>query len=234
MIGPMSSPGSTPQQVFRQVFRQRSSLLLAGVCAVTGVLLLLSLARNWSSFPRPLNVAWVTFGLALTWAIFVRPAVVLDDRGVTLRNVLRDVHVPWARLTDVTSRWNVKVFAGDKGYGAWAISSQVERPKRVSSGGFGRRSAALPQVTNVHRAPHPTVVTKVSTRSVADSIKAAKQEYDEALALGRSPESGTSVSGVASGAEVTGEDLVRVRWVPVVIVVLSAAAVAVLGLTYLG
>lgn len=216
MLGLMSSPGTTP----RQVFRQRSSLLLAAVCAATGVVLLLSLARNWSSFPRPLFAAWVIFGLALTWVIFVRPAVVLDDRGVTLRNVLRDVYIPWARLTQVTSRWNVKVFAGDKGYSAWAISSQVERPRPVSSGVLSSRPAALPKSTNIPRAPHPTVVSKVTAHSVADSITTARQEYDEA--------------GEASGGEASGDDLVRIRLVPMVIVVLSAAAIAVLGLTYLG
>jgi hypothetical protein len=256
MLGPMSSSSSTS----REVFRQRSSLLLAAVCAVTGVLLLLSLARSWSSSPQPLFAAWVIFGLALTWAIFVRPAVVLDDRGVTLLNVLREVHIPWAQLTDVTSRWNVRVFAGDKGYNAWAISSQAERPRPGSSGFFGMRSAGLPNVTNAPRVSHPTVVSKVTAKSVADAIIAAKQEYDEAIAQGSVPQKvkpdqlrqapdggspgqerpggetsgGEASVGEASGEEASSDDLVRVRWVPEVIVVLLAAAVTVLGLTYLG
>jgi hypothetical protein len=261
MLGPMSSPTAP-----RQVFRQRSSLLLAALCAVTGVVLLLSLARNWSSFPRPLFAAWVIFGLALTWVIFVRPAVVLDERGVTLRNLVRDVHIPWARLTQVTSRWTVKVFAGDKGYSAWAISSQVERPKLVSAGIFSPRSPALPNASRVPRAPHPTVDTKVSATSVAAAIKNAKQEYDDSVAQGlpepaqtaptdgsgdetfagsggaeasRAEAPGAEASGAeASGAtasegEASGED-VRVSWALVVIVVLSAAALTVLGLTFLG
>jgi hypothetical protein len=252
MLGPMSSPTAS-----RQVFRQRSSLLLAALCAVTGVVLLLSLARNWSSFPRPLFAAWVIFGLALAWVIFVRPAVVLDERGVTLRNLVRDVHIPWARLTQVTSRWTVKVFAGDRGYSAWAISSQVERPKLVSAGIFSPRSPTLPNVSRVPRAPHPTMDSRVSAVSVADAIMTAKQEYDDSVAQGRLPEpaqtppthdtgdetaagpagaeaAGAQAAGAgSSGAGSSGEH-VRVRWVPVVIVVLSAAALAVLGLTLLG
>lgn len=229
MLGLMSSPGTTR----RQVFRQRSSLLLAAVCAATGVTLLLSLARNWSSFPRPVFAARVVLGLALTWAIFVRPAVLLDDRGVTLRNVLRDVHIPWGRLTHVTSRWNVKVFAGDQGYNAWAISSQVERPRPVSSGVASLRSAGLPKATSAPRAPHPGVVTKVTAHSVADSIRIARQEYVEALALGRLPGSATGSGGLPAD-EASADEIVRIRWVPMVIVVLSASAIAVLGLIYLG
>jgi hypothetical protein len=83
----------------RQVIRQRSSLWLAAISAVTGLLLLLSLVRNWASYPRLSFAAWVLFGLAVAWAVFVRPAVLLDASGVTLRNIVRDVHIPWTRLT---------------------------------------------------------------------------------------------------------------------------------------
>ena len=98
------------------VFRQHSSVWLAAISGVTGLLLLLALVRNWASYPRLTFAAWVLFGLAVAWALFVRPAVLLDAKGVTLRNIVRDVHIPWTRLTGVTSRWNLNVLVGDKGY----------------------------------------------------------------------------------------------------------------------
>ncbi|MHB8274838.1 MAG: PH domain-containing protein, partial [Dermatophilaceae bacterium] len=176
----MSSRTSTKQHLFRQ----RSPLALAAVCAVTGLLLLVSLAQHWADNPQPLFVAWVLFGLALVWSVFVRPAVLLDDEGVTVRNVVRDVHIPWARLTDVEFRWNLKVFVGDRGYTAWAISSQVERPKGVSGGMFGmllpgrldKYASADVQLSS----PAP----KVTASMVARSIEQAKQEYEEAVAEG--------------------------------------------------
>src|SRR5665648_373874 len=116
----------TKTSTVQHVFRQRSPLGLAAVSGVTGVILLLSLAWNWADYPQPLFVVWVLFGLACVWAVFVRPAVLLDVEGVTLRNVLRDVHIPWTRLTDVEYRWNLKVFVGERGYTTWAISSQVK------------------------------------------------------------------------------------------------------------
>src|SRR5674476_800507 len=80
-------PMATETPTMQHVFRQRSSLGLAAVCGVTGLLLLLSLARNWADYPRPSFAAWVVFGLAVAWAIFVRPVVLVDIGGVTLRNV---------------------------------------------------------------------------------------------------------------------------------------------------
>ncbi|HXR67230.1 MAG TPA: hypothetical protein VN712_01200, partial [Dermatophilaceae bacterium] len=85
----MSSETSRTQQVFRQ----RSPLWLAAVCAVIGLFLLLSLARNWADDPQPLFAAWVVFVLAVVWSVFVRPAVLVDDEGVTVRNVIRDFHI---------------------------------------------------------------------------------------------------------------------------------------------
>jgi len=201
----------------QQVFRQRSPLALAAVCAVVGILLLVFLARDWADNPQPLFAAWVLLGLALTWAVFVRPAVVLEGQGVTARNVVRDVHIPWSRVTNIESRWNLRVFAGDRGYTAWAISSQVERPTRVSGGLFGSLSLGrLDKYAGVAARPS-TSAPRVTASMVARSIEQAKQEYDEAVAHGALP--------AASDAAV------RVTWVPLVVAALLLPAIAVLALS---
>jgi len=209
----------TKTTTLQHVFRQRSSVALASVCGVTGLLLLVSLARDWGGYPRPLFAAWVVFGLAVAWSIFVRPAVLLDVEGVTLRNVVCDVQIPWTRLTHTTSRWNLKVFTGDKGYTAWAISSEVERPKGASGGMFRMPiPGRLQGVASTDPRPSKTV-TKVTAQSVVRMIRIAKQEYDEA---------------VASGELVARPDAtVRVTWVPVAAaaLLLPALVVVVLSLT---
>jgi len=210
---------ATKTSTMQHVFRQRSSVVLASVCGVTGLLLLLSLARNWGSYPRPLFAAWVVFGLAVAWSIFVRPAVLLDVEGVTLRNVVRDVHIPWTRLTDVTSRWNLKVFTGDRGYTSWAISSEVERRKGASGGMVRMPVPGRLQGVSSAEAKPSTTVPKATAQSVAKMITIAKQEYDEAVASGE------------LAAEP--DESVRVTWVPVVMAVLllPALVVVVLSLT---
>jgi hypothetical protein len=210
---------ATDTSTTRQVYRQRSSLALSAVCGATGLLLLLSLVRNWAQYPRPLFAAWVLLGLAFAWAIFLRPAVLLDGAGVTLRNIVRDVHIPWTLLTQVECRWNLKVYAGDKGYTAWAISSQPERPKRAPGGFFGMPVPGRLEGVASAQAKSSATVPKVSAQGIAASIRVAKQEYDDAVAHRQRP----------AAPDAT----VRIAWVPLVLaaLLLPAVAVVVLSLT---
>lgn len=203
--------------VTQQVFRQRSSLGLAGVCAATALFVLGSLARNWADTPQPLFASWVLFGLAVVWSVFVRPAVVIDQDGVTLRNLLRDVHVPWGRLSDVKVRWNLTVYVGERGYSAWAISSQAERPRGVSGGMFAvplpSRLGRQARIDAMASDPAPTVTASM----IARSIEAAKTDYDKGAAGGQ--------------PRVATDSGVRVTWVPLALVVLLLPAVAVVALS---
>ena len=203
----------------QHVFRQRSPLLLAAACGATGLLLLGSLIWHWSDNPQPLFVSWILFGLAVVWSLFVRPAVLLDDEAVTIRSVVRDVHIPWVRITDVEFRWNLKVFVGERGYPAWAISSQVERPSGGSGGMFARVLPGRLDRQARADASLPTQTPKVTPSTVAATIEQARQEYAEAVAKGALP--------AAPDARV------RVTWVPLslVVLLLPALAVAVLSLT---
>ena len=201
----------------QQVFRQRSSLGLAAACGVTGVILLVSLARNWAAYPRPLSAAWVIFGLAVAWSVFVRPAALLTLDGVVLRNVLRDVHIPWSALTDVSSRWNLRVSAGDRGYNSWAISSQVKPPRRASGGMFRMPvPGRLDGIARAEASAFPTVA-KVTAQVVARSIRTAKEEYDKAVALGQ--------------LHASPDAAVRVTWALPTIAALLVLAVVVLALS---
>ena len=210
----MGAQTSTTQHVFRQ----RSPLALAVVCGLTGVVLLGSMAWRWADNPEPLFVAWVLFGLALVWSLFVRPAVLLDDDGVTIRNVVRDIHIPWVLVTDVEFRWNLKVFVGDRGYTSWAISSQVERPRGASGGMF----AILPRRLDKYArsdAQSSTPAPKVTAGLVARSIEQAMEEYAEAVETG--------------ALEAAPDAQVRISPMPLVVavLVLTALAVVVLSLT---
>lgn len=198
----------------RHVLRQRSPLTLAVVGGTIGLLLLGSVAWNWTDNPDPLFLSWVLFGLALIWSLFVRPAVLLDDRGVTLRNVVRDVFIPWGRVTDVECRWNLKVFAGDRVYTAWAISSQVERPQGVSGGMLTMLPGRLEAFSSDDVKPS-TPSPKVTAPMVARSIEHAVEDYADAVAQG----------AVAAAPD----DHVRITWVPVVVAVLVLTAVAIVA-----
>ena len=213
MLEQMGTENSTAQQPIRQ----RSPLALAVACGVTGVALLVSAAWQWSDNPQPLFVAGVVFGLAVVWSLFVRPAVLLDEDGVTLRNVVRDVHLPWIRVTDVDFRWNLKVFAGDRAYTAWGISSQVERPRGASAGMLPMLPGRLDMLASADARKLASPAPKVTASMVARSIESAMDDYAEALARGER----RSVA----------PDEVRVTWVPMAVITLLVPAIAVVVLT---
>ena len=210
----MSSSTSTRQHLIRQ----RSPLGLAAACGLTGLVLLVSMAFQWAEHPEPLFAAWVVFILAVVWSLFVRPAVLLDENGVTLRNVVRDIHIPWGQVTDVEFRWNLKVLVGDRPYTAWAISSQVERPKGASGSMFAIMPGRLDKLARAE-GKSSTSAPRVTASTVARAVEQAKEEYTEA---------------VAKGAAVAAPDAqVRMTWVPMAlaIMLLPALAVVVLVLT---
>ncbi len=210
----MSSSTSTKQHQIRQ----RSPLGLAAACGLTGLVLLVSMAFQWAEHPEPLFAGWVLFILAVVWSLFVRPAVLLDEDGVTLRNVVRDIHIPWGQVTDVEFRWNLKVLVGDRPYTAWAISSQVERPKGASGSMFAIMPGRLDKLARAE-GKSSTSAPRVTASTVARAIEQAKEEYTEA---------------VAKGAAVAAPDAqVRMTWVPMAlaIMLLPALAVVVLLLT---
>lgn len=209
----MGSKTSTTQQVFRQ----RSSLAVAAICAVTGAILLVSMALDWADHPQPLFASWVVLAVAGTWSVFVRPAVLLDVEGVTVRNIARDIQIPWSELTHAESRWNLKVFAGDRGYTAWAISAQIGRPNGPSGGRLGMLSPRRLEKHFGLDSTRSTAAPKVTASTVATSIEQAKREYDEAVQQRRPP-------GAPDGR-------VRITWVPLVMVVLLLPAIAVVAVS---
>ena len=207
----------TPSASTSKTFRQRSSQLLALVFIAAALILIASMLRSWSTDGSPLFLSILLLGIAGAWALFLRPAVVVDQQGVTLRNIVRDVEVPWQELTDVEARWNVKVFAGERGYTAWAVSSQLERPKSAGGGifGGGLGQGALARYTRelTSGAAEPGG-RKVTTRSVADVIEDTKAEYAAAVFRGEiTPPADARVS---------------VRWVPLALALLALPAVCVL------
>jgi hypothetical protein len=81
----------------------------------------------------PVLVAFGAAGYGLFW----RPAVVVDDRGVELRNIVRDVHVPWGLLTGVDTKYALTLHVGERKYRSWAAGAPG-RPAALSAPGTTR------------------------------------------------------------------------------------------------
>lgn len=121
----------------RTLFRQTGALVLGIVTIVVCAVILLLGLRSLDKL-HVLDVAWPVAIALLAWAIFVRPCVVLTDEAVVIRNLVRDIHVPWRAVESTQSKWNLKVITtGGAGYGSWAITTQRRRIPRTQRMGMG-------------------------------------------------------------------------------------------------
>ncbi len=173
----------SPRRTYRQPTMLVTGLVIALACAVILVMILVS-----DGFGQARELLWPVAGFLLVWVVFIRPCVVLDQTGVRIKNLVRDVFVGWPAVSLVEQRWNLKVYGpDDKGYGSWAIAAQ--RPKRPAGRGTGlglgamRGTTAEPSVEFDHR---PS-----SSAGVADAIRRGKDDYDLAIArdaVGKAPD----------------------------------------------
>ena len=70
---------------------------------------------------------------AVVYGLFWRPAVVVDDEGVELRNILRDVRVPWSLLEGVGTKYALTLSVGERTYRSWAAGAPG-RPAPLAHG----------------------------------------------------------------------------------------------------
>jgi hypothetical protein len=150
----------------------------------------------------------VLVALALVaFVLGLRPAVVADSRHVLLRNLLRDVSVPWGAVTAIDSTDALRVHAGPTVFRSWSIASGNRARRRAL-----RAQADAAQGT---AARDPAVPSGIAGRTHADFV------VDQLTEVWR-----------ARRAEVGGAPQVRWSWVAVAC--LGGAALLVVGAVLIG
>ena len=221
-----------------QVFRPPFARSLAVVWFLIALLVTYDTLRRGSGRPMWIALAVLATSCALVYALAFRPAVVADDDAVTLRNILRDVRVPWGRVTRIGSAWSLSVDTAEKSWGSWAITARNRQ-----RGELYRRGLALGSGVGARMGSFGADPASGGTRSYAGPrAGGGSRAYGEASpAAGGAGSSGaeggtTYVSvelsklwdaavarGVASG---DGAAPVVVSWVWPVVVGLGASALA--------
>lgn len=104
-----------------ETFRSSGSVVMGGIGAV-GALVLAGLA---AFHPRAGAPDWISAALLLFAVVVyiaqVRPAVVLADSDLVLRNMLGTTHVPWAAIKDAQVRQFLRVEVGRRTYDCAAV-----------------------------------------------------------------------------------------------------------------
>lgn len=110
---------STQDVAGATVFRPRTSRWFTALAVVVAVGALASVIATEG--PGGLLVGWPLLGIAFVgWWLFWYPTVVVADQGITVRNPLATINVPWEALIDVDTKYALKLVTPAGAFTAWA------------------------------------------------------------------------------------------------------------------
>ena len=100
---------------FRPRFGRALTVASASLCAVG---LVATVADSGAPALRYLPA--LVLPAVVVWALFGRPAVVVSDAGVEVRNVTRTVHLPWPAIQRIDTKYALTLYTAYGVYAAWA------------------------------------------------------------------------------------------------------------------
>ncbi|MDP3890346.1 PH domain-containing protein [Nocardioides sp.] len=114
---------------YTQVYRSGTARVLGAASVVVAVsaiatVLVYGTAANPVRYLAPFAMVGT-----LGWLAYWRPRVVLDEQGVSLHNVFREVMVPWPAVRDVHSRYGLRLDTAYGDFNAWAVPAPVGRAR---------------------------------------------------------------------------------------------------------
>lgn len=211
-----------------QVFRPPVGVVVSLLWAVVTVLWLVSAARAGVG-PLLRQVPALVLVGTLVHATCTRPLVAVGPTGVLLRNVVRDVWVPWAALDGIDTRYALTLTAGGRRFAAWAAPA---------SSRFSTARATPSDLKSVHWAaadgPIPASATLRSDSGAAAAlIRRFWTPGGDPAAPGRSVRH-DPVTPEPAGLDPAGPDRVEIRWDTTVLAVLAVSAAATVLVALLG
>lgn len=137
---------------------------IAGAVVLGGFLTVRAEAELGRSVLVPLAVSVAL--LVLVWVVLLRPLVELHTDRVVLRNLVRDVEVPFDRLGDVGHQWALELIdTSGRTHSSWAVPKQREYSARRMSDDFAE--------TTARKRARPGTTAMV----VADDVQRAWQKW---------------------------------------------------------
>ncbi|MGO4690947.1 PH domain-containing protein [Glaciibacter sp. 2TAF33] len=122
---------------YRPLFGRVLTAAVAVICVV-GIVGLVVLG-DWASLWPTL---WpLLFFAVLVYALFWRPVISIDERGITVVNVLRTVFLPWAALERIDTRYTLTLYTPTRKVPVWAAPGPTARRSTASERGVGGDSS---------------------------------------------------------------------------------------------
>jgi hypothetical protein len=160
----------------KQVYRSRSAFVLAWVWVAFVAFNVWDLISKYNGKPSLVALAVLAVLTALVYAVGLRPATVLTEAELVVRNPMRTTYVPWARIEDVSVSHAIGVHYGEEQVvRLWTpMSSARERAKAQRRGLPGRqrgRFGAEPQVSKAEQAAAEALAGRTHADWVGEQIR---------------------------------------------------------------
>ncbi|GII07256.1 hypothetical protein Ppa06_10540 [Planomonospora parontospora subsp. parontospora] len=188
------------------MFRSKAALVLGWVWVAFAAANAVDLVVRYSG-PSSLAAGAVLAVLtALVFVTCIRPAVVLTDEGVLVRNPLRDAFVPWTAVDDVAVSHAITITSGDAAVRCWTPQTTArERAaavRRGRSGPEGGGPAAEPARSRGEQAAAEALAGRTHADWAAEQIRRRAEAARPRAGTGGT---GGTGAGAGSGAAGTGE-----------------------------
>ena len=157
-------------------FRARhGGLLTMATAAICVLAVALTLADDVSQGVQLLPAAVIP--PLVVWIFYGRPAVVVSDGGVEIRNVLRTVTLPWPAIIRVDTKYALTLETAYGTYAAWAAPA----PTRAQTTQSARTDAGhLHESTSIGGGVRPGDLTSSTSGQAAEYIRRRWHKLHEA------------------------------------------------------
>jgi Bacterial PH domain len=212
------SPASVSPAQARETYRMRMPVIIWWVWLAFAVGNVADLAVQWHHRSSIVIAAILATCTGIAYACALRPKIVADEAGITIRNPVRDCCVPWGNVKAVDIGEAVQVHFSlpggkEKVYPSWALFSS-SRSKARTDLRARRRAAELkgsPSYSRMH-----SEVRDLMSRSDADIAAMRLDERAQSARKACAP---------------PGKPTLTWAWWPIAAMVVPAIAVVVLILT---
>ncbi|MER5427061.1 hypothetical protein [Streptosporangium roseum] len=221
----------------KQVFRSRTALVLGWIWMAFAAFNAVDLIVRYSG-PSSLVAAAVLGVLtALVFIACLRPAVILTEDGVLVRNPLRNASVPLAGVDEVVVSHSIKITSGGESVRCWTPQTSArERAaavRRGTSANTGGRHKTEPTRSKGEQAAAEALAGKTHADWVAEQITeraevAKRAAVRNAGRVTAEPADGTGTRA-AEPAGPAGPAAMKVTWAPSALAALLAAAALVIA-----
>jgi hypothetical protein len=215
-----------------QVFRSKTALVVGWIWMVFAAYNAVDLTVRYSGPSSMVAAAVLGVLTVLVFLACLRPAIIMTEEGVLVRNPLRNTFVPWTGVDEITVSHVITISSGDDRVRCWTPQTTArERAtavRRGNSASTGGRYRTEPARSKGEQAAAEALAGKTHADWVAEQLSERAETAKRSASATAKRSTSESVKGsdtetVKGLASETG--LMKVTWAPSAMAALLATVI---------